>query len=69
MIFPVAYGSFSGVRAMDVGWSVLDVCLFGCNKSFGTSECFVVECMQERFEAAESKPGVDLLICTEKFFF
>ena len=25
--------------------------------------------MQERFEAAESEPGVDLMICTKKLFF
>ncbi len=28
-IFPGAYGPFGRVHAMDVWWSVLDVCLFG----------------------------------------
>jgi hypothetical protein len=54
---------------MDVQWSVLDACLFGGDKRFDIFGCFVVEFMQERFEAKESKPGVDLAICREKLFF
>ncbi len=69
MIFSGAYGPFGGVCAMDVSWSVLDACLFGGNKRFNFFECFAVEFMQERFEAAESEPEEDLAICMEKFFF
>jgi hypothetical protein len=54
---------------MDIWWSVLDVCLLSGNKRFNVSGCFLVEFMQERFEAAESEPGVDFAICTEKLFF
>ncbi len=68
MIFPGMYGLFGGVCVMDVRWSVLDVCLFGGNKHFNVSGCFVVKFMQERFEATESEPGIDLAIRTEKLF-
>jgi hypothetical protein len=43
---------------MDVRWSELDASLFGDNKCFDFFGCFFVEFMQERFEAAESEPGV-----------
>jgi hypothetical protein len=69
MIFPGAYGLLFGrVCAMDVQWSVLDACLFGGNKCFDVFGCFVVEFMEERFEAAESAPGGDLAMGTEKHF-
>jgi hypothetical protein len=69
MLFPGVYGPFGGVCAMDVQWSVLDACLFDGDKCFDVFKCFVVEFIQERFEATESEPGVDLTISTEKFFF
>jgi hypothetical protein len=43
--------------------------LFGGDKRFNIFGCFVVEFMQESFEAAESELGVDLAICTEKLSF
>jgi hypothetical protein len=54
---------------MDVQQSVLDACLFGGNKSFLVFGSFVVEFMEEGFEAAKSEPGVDLVIDMEKFLF
>ncbi len=51
---------------MDVRWSVLDACLFGGNKRVDVLGCLIVKFMQERFEAVESEPGVDLAICMEK---
>ncbi len=69
MIFPGMYGLFGGVSAMDVWWSVFDASLLSGNKHFNVFGCFVVKFMQERFEAAESEPGIDLAICTEKLFF
>jgi hypothetical protein len=69
MIFPGAYGLFGGVRVMDLRWNVLDACLFGGNNCFDVFGFFIVKFMQERFEAVESEPGVDLAICTEKLFF
>jgi hypothetical protein len=66
MIFPGAYGLFGRVCAMDVRWSVLDACLFGGNKRVDVLGCLIVKFMQERFEAVESEPGVDLAICMEK---
>jgi hypothetical protein len=69
MIFPGVDGPFGGVCAMDVQQSVLDACLLGSNKGFDAFGSFVVEFMEERFEAAKSQPGVDLVIGAEKFFF
>ncbi len=69
MIFPGAYGPFCWVCAMDVWWSELNACLFGGNNRFTTFGCFVAEFMEEKFEAAEHEPGVDLVIGAEKFFF
>ncbi len=69
IIFPGAYGPFGRVCAMDVQWSALDACLFGGDKCVKVSGCFVVKFVQERFEAAESEPGIDLAICTEKLVF
>jgi hypothetical protein len=69
MFFPGASGLYGGVCVMNVYQSVLDACLFGGNKRFDVFGSFVVEFMEERFEAAESEPCVDLTIGTEKFFF
>ncbi len=69
MILPDAYGLLCGVCAMDVQWSVLNASLFSGNKHFDFFGCFVVEFMQERFEAVESKPGIDLTIGMQKLFF
>ncbi len=69
MIVPCVHGLFGRVCAMDVRWTVLDASLFRGNKCFNVFGCFVGEFMQERFEAAECEPGVDLAICTKKLFF
>jgi hypothetical protein len=69
MIFPCAYGLFGGVCAMDVRWSALNACLFSGNKGFNIFGCFVVNFMEERFEAADGEPGADLTIGAEKSFF
>jgi hypothetical protein len=61
MIISGAYGPFGVVSAMDVRWSVLDVCLLGGNKCFDVFGCFVVKFMEERLEAMESEPGIDLM--------
>jgi hypothetical protein len=69
MIFPGVDGLFGRVRAMDVRWSVLDACLFGGDKSFNIFGSFIVEFMEERFEAVKSEPGVDLAIGAENSSF
>jgi hypothetical protein len=69
MIFLDACGPFGWVRAMDAQWSVLDACLFSGNECFNVFGNFVIEFMEERFEAATSESGVDLAIGAEKFFF
>ncbi len=52
MIFPGVYGPFGRGSCNGWQWSVLDACLFGGNKRFDVFGCFVVDGMQERFEAA-----------------
>jgi hypothetical protein len=69
MIVLGADDPFGRVCALDVQWSVLDVCLLGGNKGFNVFGSFVVEFLEERFEAAKSEPGVDVATVTEKFFF
>jgi hypothetical protein len=69
MIFLSVDGQFGGICTMDVQWSVLEACLFGSNEGFNIFESFVVEFMEERFEAAKGEPGAEFTVGMEKLFF